>query len=414
MPFFFLSGRGLERPPPKLYSCIHSGLERTRRWKAYPVSFPVFHLVIGRFLLYRMRPTSDSPKTRKNKEGTRIEKSSNLECRRHMRPPTVSREFATDGHECKVSFCRSYGAGAQRRRTFVLTRAVDLPAHPIDFDNSGCHGGSIAVSLVAGALFCLRIRLPLRPCTPPRDRCPTSAAESAAAENQVALAWRCKALEPQVSTLRERLSERFGELPLDFVCCNSLPPYFATRIHKPIQPLRLSAFGIYAILLLAVVQIVAGIIQTIWSCNGYLYTQHPTAPRHTRCELRSILKLDDMKAIHTLQSTASHACDLITTYLCLFLKHQKGEMMRTNTVIDILIRDAINRSVLTALSSVVNGFVSGAPLTRSGFSSDSPKLSMLTRVEKEKVFSCVRSPVADDAWQPGSIPTYLRFLFRIA
>jgi hypothetical protein len=78
-------------------------------------------------------------------------------------------------------------------------------------------GGSIAVSLVDGALFCLRMRLPLHPRTPSRDRSPTSAAESAAAENQVALAGRCTALEPQVSTLRERLSERFGELPLDFV-----------------------------------------------------------------------------------------------------------------------------------------------------------------------------------------------------
>ncbi|KAJ7327903.1 hypothetical protein DFH08DRAFT_884155 [Mycena albidolilacea] len=64
-------------------------------------------------------------------------------------------------------------------------------------------GGSIAASLVvlAGALFCLRMRLPLRPRTPPRDRSPTSAAE-----DPVALAGRCTALEREVSTLRERLS----------------------------------------------------------------------------------------------------------------------------------------------------------------------------------------------------------------
>jgi hypothetical protein len=78
--------------------------------------------------------------------------SSNLECRRHMRTSArgVTRS-CTDGHECKVSFFRcassgiivrgrSFGAGAQRRRTFVLTRAVDRTAHPIDFDNSGCRG----------------------------------------------------------------------------------------------------------------------------------------------------------------------------------------------------------------------------------------------------------------------------------
>ncbi|KAK7000789.1 hypothetical protein R3P38DRAFT_3053098, partial [Favolaschia claudopus] len=60
-------------------------------------------------------------------------------------------------------------------------------------------------------------------------------------------------------------------------------------------------------------------------------------------------------AITTLQSAASLACDmLITTYLCLFLKSQKGEMMKTNSMMDLLIYDAINRGVLTALSSGVN------------------------------------------------------------
>ncbi|KAJ7362750.1 hypothetical protein DFH08DRAFT_1025157 [Mycena albidolilacea] len=150
-----------------------------------------------------------------------------------------------------------------------------------------------------------------------------------------------------------RFVERFGELQLDLVWADPLQLlaaylsafvvqiYFATRIHqltKARTKFSLSAFSIYAILLLAVVQIVAGIIQTIWSY-----------------ELRSFLKLDDTKGSNTLQSAASLACDLlITTYLCLFLNTQKGEMMKTNTMMDMLIRDAINRGVLTALSSVVN------------------------------------------------------------
>jgi hypothetical protein len=64
-------------------------------------------------------------------------------------------------------------------------------------------GGSIVASLLvlAGALFCLRTRLPLRPRTPPRRRSTTSAAE-----DPVALAGRCTALEREVFTLRERLS----------------------------------------------------------------------------------------------------------------------------------------------------------------------------------------------------------------
>ncbi|KAJ7315261.1 glycosyl hydrolases family 31-domain-containing protein [Mycena albidolilacea] len=59
-------------------------------------------------------------------------------------------------------------------------------------------------------------------------------------------------------------------------------------------------------LLLAVVGIVAGIIQTIWSY-----------------ELQSFLKLDDTRAVNTLQSAASLACNLlIATYLCLLLNEQ--------------------------------------------------------------------------------------------
>ncbi|KAF7354620.1 hypothetical protein MSAN_01375400 [Mycena sanguinolenta] len=48
--------------------------------------------------------------------------------------------------------------------------------------------------------------------------------------------------------------------------------YFVSRIHKLTKGRRtkfsLSAFGIYLIILLAVVQIVAGIVQTVWSTNS--------------------------------------------------------------------------------------------------------------------------------------------------
>ncbi|KAJ7711128.1 hypothetical protein B0H14DRAFT_699537 [Mycena olivaceomarginata] len=150
-----------------------------------------------------------------------------------------------------------------------------------------------------------------------------------------------------------RFVERFGQIQIDLYWADSLQLlaaylsafivqlYFASRIHKLTKArgkLSLSAIGIYIIFLLAVLQIVAGIVQVILTYK-----------------LRSFLKLSETKAVTTLQSATSLACDiLITTYLCLFLNTQKGEIMRTNTMMDMLIRDAINRGVLTALSSAVN------------------------------------------------------------
>ncbi|KAJ7029296.1 hypothetical protein C8F04DRAFT_1398546 [Mycena alexandri] len=149
-----------------------------------------------------------------------------------------------------------------------------------------------------------------------------------------------------------RFVERFGFLQTDLIWADSLQLlaaylsaftvqiYFASRIEKLTKgrgKLSLSAIGLYTIFLLAVVQIVAGITQTI---RTY--------------QIRSYLKIDETKAITTLQTAASVACDLlITTYLCLFLTRQKGEIKKTNSMVDMLIYDAINRGSLTALSSCV-------------------------------------------------------------
>ncbi|KAJ7892021.1 hypothetical protein B0H13DRAFT_2340324 [Mycena leptocephala] len=74
-----------------------------------------------------------------------------------------------------------------------------------------------------------------------------------------------------------------------------------------------------------------------------------------RYKLRSFLKLDETKPITTVQSAASLACDIfITIYLCLILTTQEGEMMKTNSMMDMLIYDANNHGTLTALSSGVN------------------------------------------------------------
>jgi hypothetical protein len=150
-----------------------------------------------------------------------------------------------------------------------------------------------------------------------------------------------------------RFVERFGQIQLDLIWADSLQLlaaylsgfivqiYFASRIHKLTKNRKrfgFSAVGIYIILLLAVVQLVAGIVQTVWSY-----------------ELRSFLKIGETKAITTLQAAASLLCDLlITTFLCAFLKSQKGDIGNTNYMMDMLIHDAINRGVLTSLSSGVN------------------------------------------------------------
>ncbi|KAJ7066897.1 hypothetical protein B0H15DRAFT_872068 [Mycena belliarum] len=147
-----------------------------------------------------------------------------------------------------------------------------------------------------------------------------------------------------------RFVEMFGELQTNLIWEDSLQLlasylsaftvqiFFASRIYQLTKGrgrLSLAAIGIYTILALALVQISAGIAQTILSYK-----------------LRSYLKLGETKAITTLQTAASLACDvLITVYLCIFLESQKGELMRTNTMVDTLIYHAINRGVLTTLSS---------------------------------------------------------------
>ncbi|KAJ7815984.1 hypothetical protein B0H14DRAFT_2845920 [Mycena olivaceomarginata] len=88
-----------------------------------------------------------------------------------------------------------------------------------------------------------------------------------------------------------------------------------------------SALGTYLVVILAFVQVVsAGIAQTILSPH--------------------------IQAITTLQTAASLACDVaITGYLCAFLHKNKQGLPRTQKVLNKLMMNAVNRGMLTAISS---------------------------------------------------------------
>ncbi|KAJ7740586.1 hypothetical protein B0H16DRAFT_1757807 [Mycena metata] len=89
---------------------------------------------------------------------------------------------------------------------------------------------------------------------------------------------------------------------------------------------RTSVVGIYVVILLAVVQMSAGIAQTVLSYR-----------------VRSFAKLNETMPITTLQTAASLACDIvITVYLCVFLAQNKKGLPRT---------EYVSRGMLTALCS---------------------------------------------------------------
>ncbi|KAJ7263245.1 hypothetical protein B0H12DRAFT_1103888 [Mycena haematopus] len=150
-----------------------------------------------------------------------------------------------------------------------------------------------------------------------------------------------------------RFVQRFGIVEEDLIWSDSLQLlanyltaftvqlYFASRIYRLTREAmsmiesRASAWGVYVIVLLAVVQMAAGLAQTIWSYH-----------------LRSYSKLDQTKAITTLQTAASLACDLaITGFLCVFLHQNKPGLPRTEKLMNTLMLNSVNRGMLTALSS---------------------------------------------------------------
>ncbi|KAF7324914.1 hypothetical protein MKEN_00533600 [Mycena kentingensis (nom. inval.)] len=116
--------------------------------------------------------------------------------------------------------------------------------------------------------------------------------------------------------------------------------FFAVRVFKLARGSgsTMAILAMYIIFALAIASIGTGIAQTAWTGA-----------------IGSFAELGKTKAVTTVQAATSLACDvLITVFLCLFLTSQKGEIKKTNYLLERLIFEAINRGILTALSSGVN------------------------------------------------------------
>ncbi|KAJ7282073.1 hypothetical protein C8J57DRAFT_1299373 [Mycena rebaudengoi] len=139
-----------------------------------------------------------------------------------------------------------------------------------------------------------------------------------------------------------RLMSRFDSVQLlaNYLSAFIVQIYFASRVYQLTKErikYQASRGGIYIVLGLALTQLAAGITQTILTYR-----------------LRSFLKLDQTKAVTTLQTSASLACDIvITVYLCVFLHRHKTGIPRYNTMMNKLIINAVNRGMLTSISAAL-------------------------------------------------------------
>ncbi|KAJ7250791.1 hypothetical protein C8J57DRAFT_1723531 [Mycena rebaudengoi] len=130
-----------------------------------------------------------------------------------------------------------------------------------------------------------------------------------------------------------RFVERFGFIQTDLLWSDSVQLLANLSLFNllresdiPIERIgyNSSRSGIYVVLGLAFTGVAAGITQTILTY-----------------ELRSFLKLEETKAITTLQTVASLACDVvITVYLCVFLHRTKTGIPKTNAMLNTVIINA--------------------------------------------------------------------------
>ncbi|KAJ7799485.1 hypothetical protein B0H14DRAFT_2902887 [Mycena olivaceomarginata] len=121
---------------------------------------------------------------------------------------------------------------------------------------------------------------------------------------------------------------------------NRLPVTRESRVYEG------SALGTYIVLLTFYLQVILALVQVALDVAAGI------AQTILSYQIRSYLKLDQTKAITTLQTAASLACDVaITGYLCAFLHKNKQGLPRTQKVLNKLMMNAVNRGMLTAISS---------------------------------------------------------------
>ncbi|KAF7311440.1 hypothetical protein MKEN_01046200 [Mycena kentingensis (nom. inval.)] len=149
-----------------------------------------------------------------------------------------------------------------------------------------------------------------------------------------------------------RFVERFhvftGELfwfdSLQLICAHLsvffVQIFFATRAYKLAKGSRHTntLLATYTIFVLAATSIGTGIAQAVWVGA-----------------ISSFAQLGKTKALAAVQAATSLACDiLISCTICIFFTKQKGEIKKTNHLLDLLIFEAINRGILSIMSSGIN------------------------------------------------------------
>nr|GAT51109.1 predicted protein [Mycena chlorophos] len=131
--------------------------------------------------------------------------------------------------------------------------------------------------------------------------------------------------------------------------------YFATRIRYLTQsgPNGVFSFrwGFYFIIAMAFTQMGTR-LSTVNARRAYRPAAAGTVQTGWTYIVRNFADLEQTKAATTVQTAASLVCDIsITTYLCLFLKRHRNGMPRTHRLLKAVMINAVNRGMLTSLTS---------------------------------------------------------------
>ncbi|KAJ7175490.1 hypothetical protein C8R46DRAFT_1249104 [Mycena filopes] len=169
-----------------------------------------------------------------------------------------------------------------------------------------------------------------------------------------------------------RFVQRFGILQEDLVWSDSLQlfanyvsafavqiffahrVYILTREHGKF--FKASLIGIYAVGILAVLQLSAGTAQTVMSykLRSFAKLDQTTVQPVSFWAATSTNVNHILQAITTLQTAASVLCDVvITIHLCFYLARSKTGLVTTERMLRALAIHAVNRGMLTTITSIL-------------------------------------------------------------